>query len=30
VTFTIGPDGHAKAVRIDNLDLNGQGVFQRR
>jgi len=30
VTFTVGPDGRATAVRIDNLNLNGQGSFQRR
>ncbi len=30
VSFTVGPDGRATAVRIDNLNLNGQGTFQRR
>jgi hypothetical protein len=30
VTFTIGPSGRATTVRIDNLNLNGQGVLQRR
>ncbi|MEA5442718.1 serine hydrolase [Cyanobium gracile] len=30
VSFTVGPDGRATAVRIDNLNLNGQGVLQRR
>ncbi len=30
VTFTVGPGSRASAVRIDNLNLNGQGVFQRR
>jgi CubicO group peptidase (beta-lactamase class C family) len=32
VTFTVGADGRATAVRIDNLNLNGQGlgVLQRR
>jgi len=28
VTFTVGPDGRATAVRIENL--NGQGTFQGR
>lgn len=30
VTFAIGPGGRATGVRIDNLNLEGQGVFQRR
>ncbi|MEA5389991.1 serine hydrolase [Cyanobium gracile UHCC 0139] len=30
VSFTVGSDGRATAVRIDNLNLNGQGVLQRR
>lgn len=30
VTFTVGADGRATAVRIDNLNLEGQGVLQRR
>lgn len=30
VSFTVGPDGLATAVRIDNLNLEGQGVLQRR
>ena len=30
VTFTVGADGRATAVRIDNLNLEGQGTLQRR
>jgi CubicO group peptidase (beta-lactamase class C family) len=30
VSFTVGADGRATAVRIDNLNLEGQGVLQRR
>lgn len=30
VSFTVGADGRATAVRIDNINLNGQGVLQRR
>jgi hypothetical protein len=30
VTFTVGADGRATVVRIDNLNLEGQGTLQRR
>ncbi|MCP9900793.1 hypothetical protein KBZ12_10405 [Cyanobium sp. Cruz CV13-4-11] len=30
VSFTVGADGRTTAVRIDNLNLEGQGVLQRR
>ena len=29
VTFTIGADGKATAVTIENLDTNRQGTFSR-
>lgn len=29
VTFTIGPDGMASKVLIENLDIHGQGTFRR-
>jgi hypothetical protein len=29
VTFTIGPNGKALVVRIENLDKDGQGTFRR-
>lgn len=29
VTFTIGPSGQARDVRIENLDVYGQGTFPR-
>ena len=30
VTFTVGPDGRAQAVRVGNLDDYGDGVFMRK
>ena len=29
VTFTVGPDGKATVVTIENLDTNRQGIFSR-
>jgi len=29
VTFTIGPDGKASAVVVENLNVRGEGVFKR-
>jgi CubicO group peptidase (beta-lactamase class C family) len=29
ITFTIGPDGKATNVRVENLDVNGEGTFKR-
>jgi hypothetical protein len=28
-TFTIGPDGKANSVVVENLDVHGQGTFKR-
>jgi len=30
VTFTLGPDGKATAVTVENLDIHGDGVFPRK
>jgi len=29
VTFTIGPDGKANQVPVENLDVHGEGTFKR-
>jgi hypothetical protein len=29
VTFTVGPDGKAKSVLVENLNIYGQGTFTR-
>jgi len=29
VTFTIGPDGHATQVVVENLNVRGEGTFKR-
>jgi CubicO group peptidase (beta-lactamase class C family)/pimeloyl-ACP methyl ester carboxylesterase len=29
LTFTVGPDGKATNVRVENLDVRGQGTFKR-
>jgi hypothetical protein len=29
VTFLVGPEGNADRVTLENLDLDGQGTFQR-
>jgi CubicO group peptidase (beta-lactamase class C family) len=29
ITFTIGPDGKATTVRVENLDVHGEGPFKR-
>jgi hypothetical protein len=29
VFFTMGPDGKASSVTIENLNVNGQGTFTR-
>ncbi len=29
ITFTIGPDGKATRVLVENLNVRGEGVFKR-
>jgi hypothetical protein len=29
ITFTIGPDGKATQVLVENLNVRGEGVFKR-
>jgi len=29
ITFTIGPDGKATQVVVENLNVRGEGVFKR-
>jgi hypothetical protein len=29
VTFTIGPDGRATQVLVENLNVRGEGTFKR-
>ena len=29
ITFTIGPDGKARRVLVENLNIHGEGIFDR-
>ena len=29
ITFTLGPDGNAQRVLVENLNIHGEGIFER-
>jgi hypothetical protein len=29
ITFTMGPDGKAQRVLVENLNIHGEGIFER-